>query len=372
MKFGIMFFSSTEETASVNKYSLLHTAARFADEHGFECLWTPERHFHEFGGLFPNPSVTSAALAMITRNIDLRAGSLISPLHNEIRIAEDLSLVDNLSNGRVGVSFGSGWNVDDFILAPQNYENRRNVMFNQIEEIKRLWAGQPVIRQNSLGKTVQVTISPKPIRQNLPIWITSSGNAATFADAGRKGFNILTHLVGKDLDALAAKIGTYRKARNESDYASTPGIVTLMMHTYLGADEAQVKAKARPALKTYLRSALALEHKAAAAGGAVSGGHKVDHSEITDARDAAELIELACDRYLATGSLIGTPSSCRLLLWQLEEIGVNEIACLVDFGLDDSDVLGSLDHLNELRRSFEEADTQTAQFAKQFSEQLEV
>src|SRR4029079_12523134 len=111
MDFGIMFFPSAARNEAERQYNLLIEATRYADEHGFCCVWTPERHFHEFGGLFPNPSVTSAALAMITRNVQLRAGSLISPLHNELRIAEEWSVVDNLSAGRVAISFGSGWNV---------------------------------------------------------------------------------------------------------------------------------------------------------------------------------------------------------------------------------------------------------------------
>jgi len=69
MDFGIMFFSSAAQKANGNSYGLLTAAAKYADEHGFCCVWTPERHFHEFGGLFPNPSVTSAALAMSAKNL---------------------------------------------------------------------------------------------------------------------------------------------------------------------------------------------------------------------------------------------------------------------------------------------------------------
>mgnify|MGYP006138748669 CR=1 FL=1 len=62
-------------------------AARLADERGFSALWVPERHFHRFGGLFPNPAVLGAAVAMATRRLQIRAGSLVSPLHDSLRIA---------------------------------------------------------------------------------------------------------------------------------------------------------------------------------------------------------------------------------------------------------------------------------------------
>ena len=108
MDFGIMFFSSGDRPAGQQPYRLLTEVARRADAAGFTSLWTPERHFGEFGGLFPNPAVTSAALATITEHIQLRAGSLISPLHHVVRIAEEWSVVDNLSGGRAAISFGAG------------------------------------------------------------------------------------------------------------------------------------------------------------------------------------------------------------------------------------------------------------------------
>src|ERR1700694_4354930 len=104
MEFGLMFFASQEADAPRRpRYRLLTEAAVFADQRGFCGMWTPERHFHAFGGVFSNPSVLGAGLATITQRIQIRAGSLISPLHDPIRIAEEWSVVDNLSRGRVAI-----------------------------------------------------------------------------------------------------------------------------------------------------------------------------------------------------------------------------------------------------------------------------
>jgi hypothetical protein len=87
--FSLFYFASDEGERAADKYRLLLDGARFADENGYSAVWTPERHFHAFGGLYPNPSVASAALAVITKNVKLRAGSCVSPLHHPIRIAEE-------------------------------------------------------------------------------------------------------------------------------------------------------------------------------------------------------------------------------------------------------------------------------------------
>ncbi|MEW6738052.1 MAG: LLM class flavin-dependent oxidoreductase, partial [Acidobacteriota bacterium] len=133
--FTLYFFSDDGSKTTRDKYNLLLESAKFADANDFVAVWTPERHFQDFGGLYPNPSVLSAALAMITKRIQIRAGSVALPLHNPIRVAEEWAVVDNLSQGRVAVSFASGWHPDDFVFSPDAYENRKEIMFRHIEII---------------------------------------------------------------------------------------------------------------------------------------------------------------------------------------------------------------------------------------------
>src|SRR5262249_14412230 len=155
--------------------------------HGFEAVWTPERHFHAFGGLFPNPSVMSAALAAVTERVKIRAGSVVLPLHHPIRIAEEWSLVDNISQGRVGVAFASGWHADDFVFSPDSYADRKEKTFQGVELVKRLWRGEPAKVPGGAGNLVEVKIFPTPIQKELPIWITAAGTPDTFVKAGEIG-----------------------------------------------------------------------------------------------------------------------------------------------------------------------------------------
>lgn len=350
MEFGIMFFSSTDQEEGADKYALLKRATLFADACDFCCVWTPERHFAEFGGLFPNPSVTSAALAMITKKIQLRAGSLVSPLHNPIRIAEEWAVVDHLSGGRVAISFGSGWNVNDFVFFPERYQNRQAIMYDQIRLIQSLWRGEPLTQQNSFDKPVQIQLAPKPIQRHLPIWITSSGNPETFQSAGVNGYNVLTHLLGQDLESLAAKISLYRRARQENGFAPEAGTVSLMLHTFLGPDIEMVREKVNKPFRQYLKSAVRLERSAAAGGGVISGGRRLPEDSISGG-EMEELLDVTFERYFRTAALMGTVASCKNLIQQLERIGVDEVASLIDFGVDNDSVMESLGYLNELKQT---------------------
>jgi natural product biosynthesis luciferase-like monooxygenase protein len=347
MDFGVMCFSSDETAAGDDKYAFLKAAARFADSHDLCAVWTPERHFHPFGGLYPNPALTSAALAMITQRVALRAGSLVSPLHDVIRIAEEWAVVDNLSHGRVAVSFGSGWNAGDFVLFPDRYARRRAVMYEQIDAVQRLWRGEPLTRADAFGKTTSVVLHPRPVQSTLPVWITSSGSPETSIEAGARGANLLTHLLGQDVITLAERIRAYREARREAGFDPGTGIVSLMLHTFIDPDLERVRRLVRTPFREYLRSAISLERRAAAHGGSISGGKQLPHTSAVDDVDE-ELLDIAFERYFHTAALMGTPERCREIALRLEEIGVNEIACLIDFGVEPDAALGSLEHLADL------------------------
>ncbi|HEX5739767.1 MAG TPA: MupA/Atu3671 family FMN-dependent luciferase-like monooxygenase, partial [Hydrogenophaga sp.] len=196
-----LYYWGNDDGAGPKKYELLLEGAKFADNHGFCAVWTPERHFHAFGGLYPNPSVTGAAVAAVTKNIGVRAGSCVGPLHHPARIAEEWAVIDNLTNGRTGLAIASGWQPDDFVLRPQNTPpNNKKAMFETIEQLRKLWRGEAVPFPTANGEPFSVITQPRPVSKELPVWVTTAGNPETWKEAGAIGANVLTHLLGQTVD----------------------------------------------------------------------------------------------------------------------------------------------------------------------------
>jgi natural product biosynthesis luciferase-like monooxygenase protein len=343
MEFSLFYFANDSRVTSDARYELLLEGARFADQNDFSAVWTPERHFHPFGGLYPNPAVTGAAVAAVTSRVQIRAGSIVSPLHNPLRIAEEWSMVDNLSGGRAGISFGSGWNAADFVLAPDNYQNRRQIVGDHVEQVRRLWLGGRMTLTDGVGTRRDVAVYPPPVQKYLPAWLTSSGSAETFRMAGQLRTGILTHLLGQEQADLAGKLAMYRRTLAEHDDDGWPGHVVLMVHAFLGEDEAVVKEQVRAPLCEYLRSSLDLS-----LGARYNGAPVIDPKNLTPS-DVDFLVERAFDRYFDHGALLGTVEKAERIAASLRDLGVDEIACLIDFGLTSEAVLGGLKFLNELR-----------------------
>jgi len=150
--FSLFYFASESAGSGHHAYRLLIEGAKFADENGFEAIWNPERHFHAFGGLYPNPAVSLAAVAGMTKNVKLRGGSCVLPLHH-----------------------------------------RKDVMVESIETMRALWRGEKRSFPGHDGKPVEVEIFPRPVNGELPMWVTAAGNPETFAIAAKGGFGVLTH-----------------------------------------------------------------------------------------------------------------------------------------------------------------------------------
>lgn len=343
MEFSLFFFADDSGVAD-DGYRLMLRSARFADAEGFAAVWTPERHFHPFGGRYPNPAVTGAAIAAVTERVAVRAGSVVGPLHHPVRIAEEWSVVDNISRGRAGVSFASGWHAGDYVIRPESYPERRTVMVDAVETVRRLWRGEHVEFPDGTGEKRPVRIFPAPVQAELPIWITSAGSPETFQVAGRLGAGVLTYLIGQDDEALARNIAAYRTALAQAHGADARGHVTVMIHTMLGADRDDVLRTVRDPFRRYLRSSIDLIMRTP---GLFPPGLNLDdlpepHRE--------RLIGRAADRYVRTGTLFGTPREHVETVRRFAGLGVDELACLIDFGVATDDVLASLPYLAELRR----------------------
>ena len=339
MDFSLFYFANADGGESSEKYKLLIEGAKFADTHGFAAVWTPERHFHEFGGLYPNPSVTSAALATVTERIQIRAGSVVLPLHDPLLVAEEWAVVDNLSHGRVAISFASGWHANDFVIAPENYAHRKEIMLRGIETVRRLWRGEKVRRRDGNGTELEVRILPRPIQRELPIWVTAAGSPETFRSAGEVGTNLLTHLLNQSIEQLAEKIAIYRSAWREHGHGPGTGHVTLMIHTFVGSSVDEVREKVRRPFSDYLRSSVELWL-------ARSPGQEI--GDFTE-EELADLVSYAFDRYFETSGLFGTPNTCLEMIDRLKLIGVDELACLIDFGVDFDSTIASLRYLDKVR-----------------------
>ena len=183
--------------------------------------------------------------------------------------------------------------------------------------------------------------------------MTTAGSVESFETAGQIGANLLTHLLGQSVEDITEKIRVYREAREKAGHEG-PGVVSLMLHTFVGGSDADVRERVREPMKAYLKTAAGLmkdfhqaweiykdrsRHKDRAEGGFGSLSEE----------DMDSLLDFAFERYYETSGLFGSVDRCMERIEQLQEAGVDDIACLIDFGVDTATTFAHLDQLAELR-----------------------
>jgi alkanesulfonate monooxygenase SsuD/methylene tetrahydromethanopterin reductase-like flavin-dependent oxidoreductase (luciferase family) len=154
-------------------YDTVLDMAVWAEQQGFDLIQLSEHHGSEDGYL-PSPIVLAAAIAARTSRIRLRFALITLPFNNPLKLAEDLAVLDIISNGRVEVVLGAGYVAHEFDMFGAKLSDRGRIMEEGIETIKKAWTGKPFTYQ---GRTV--TVTPTPVQKpRPPIWMGGSSPAA--------------------------------------------------------------------------------------------------------------------------------------------------------------------------------------------------
>ena len=185
--------------------------------------------------------------------------------------------------------------------------------------------------------------------------MTIAGNPDNFRRAGQAGLSVLTHLLGQSIEALTEKLQVYQAAWQQAGHPGR-GRVTLMLHSFVDTDEQTARDTVRQPLINYLRSSVDLIRKAAWSfptfRDRTDGSQSAVNQLLADGIGEAEmdaLLEFAFERYYRDSGLFGTPESCEARIAQLHECGVDEVACLIDFGIPNKTILASLPNLKALQ-----------------------
>jgi len=164
-----------------------------SEDMGFDSLWANEHHFDAYGGIVPSPPILLSALAQRTKRVRLGTSVVVLPLHNPIEIAEQLAMVDLMSNGRVEFGVGRGFVHFDYDRLGVPLEGAQDRMKEQLAFILRAWRGGRFSHEGKFYRYKDLELWPQPEqRPHPPVWLGCSGTPSSFEWAGQQGYSILT------------------------------------------------------------------------------------------------------------------------------------------------------------------------------------
>ncbi len=271
-----------------------------AEDYGFDSVWPAEHHFREYGHC-PTPALVLAALAARTKHIRLGTGVVVLPLNHPVRVAEEFAFLDVLSDGRVDLGIGRGYQPHEYKGYGVDQSRSQDIFRESVEIIQKAWTEEQFSYQGEFYQFEDLSVRPKPLQKpHPPIWMASL-SPETFDLCGRYGFNLLCAPVfGFDVRTGAKQIQQYRDAltahgRNLAD----AGIASLSM-TYVAETTQQALDEFAEGVMWYMRTF-------AKYGAPPKGQDPVPTFEMyAQIRDLLELAEW--DRLVRAGAVIcGSP-----------------------------------------------------------------
>ncbi|MFE0650784.1 LLM class flavin-dependent oxidoreductase [Streptomyces sp. NPDC059534] len=199
MPFGVVRFNLVDPRPTPDSLSERYRAAlamaAYADEHGVDTVQTEEHHGVENNWL-PSPFAFAGAVFGATRRIAVTVSAIIGPLHDPLRLAEDIAVLDLLSGGRLVTVAGIGYRPEEYEERGVDWGRRGKLQDELLETLLAAWTGEPFTYR---GRTVRVT--PRPFTRPHPLLLVGGSSRAAARRAARLGLPFFPSAHLPELDA---------------------------------------------------------------------------------------------------------------------------------------------------------------------------
>jgi alkanesulfonate monooxygenase SsuD/methylene tetrahydromethanopterin reductase-like flavin-dependent oxidoreductase (luciferase family) len=221
MRVGVfLFHESREPSADDRVIGEAIDEARLAEDEGMDAVFLVEHHF-DGNCAYVDPATFASALAMATSRIKIGFAVLQTSLYHPLRMAEQISLIDNLSKGRLIVGLGRGSLVNTheysgYQIDPDSAQER----FEEIEKILlQCWTEEKVVHSGKYWKFEIPMLRPRPYTKPYPQILRSVASEASLAAQARLGRPVL--MAAATATGAARNIEIYRTAARDAGVSAS-------------------------------------------------------------------------------------------------------------------------------------------------------
>jgi luciferase family oxidoreductase group 1 len=286
--------------------------AQAAETLGFRNVWIGEHHFSTYGYVSRPLQLASYIAAKTTR---LRVGTavIVVPLHHPLLIAEEIAMLDILSNGRADIGLGRGYQRYEFERLGLKLDSGGERWEESLDIILKAFEGKPFGYEGKLFSFPETAIYPKPVQKpRPPIWITAQSQYSIEA-AAKRGLNVLTGGFGVPVERLKEFGQYFAKVVAETKPEKRP-LVGVQRAVYVTKDAADAREAAEQA-RWNMRVTLSLRNN-------------YERVENGMAVAVPGKSEPTLDELLENNLVIGTPETCIRQIKRVQElVGISHFNC---------------------------------------------
>jgi alkanesulfonate monooxygenase SsuD/methylene tetrahydromethanopterin reductase-like flavin-dependent oxidoreductase (luciferase family) len=301
-----------------------------AEALGFSDIWLTE-HYFTGESVYNDALLFASALTQRTSRIRIGFAVIQMPFHHPVRLAVQLALLDNLSNGRIDVGLGKGsvYNEYEFVGHGLRSSDSRERMAEAIEVLERAWRETPLVYEGKYFHLRVPELRPRPVqRPGPPIW-RSVISPGSFTECGRLGLPILTARLPVDRIRDRWKLyetGLLEGGHDDAVRKRLLDRAALWRNVYVGESDAQAEEELSVLLLRTRAHMMHVRHDYN------PPDFHIDPVMLNPWTDPAVGDAEALTFVLTTGSLFGSAARVRDQVAELRDVGVRHLLCQTGFG----------------------------------------
>lgn len=247
MEFGISTFGeivpdrvSGKATNAHKKVQELLQYVKLADEIGLDVFALGEHHRADY--VVSTPEMILAAAASITKKIRFISAVTVLSSSDPVRVFQNFATLDLISNGRAEIMAGRGSFIESFPLFGYNLEDYDELFIEKLDLLLNInqheivsWKGAHRAAINNLG------VYPRPLQQQLPIWIAVGGTPASVARAGSLNLPLTIAILGGNPAYFTQLTDLYRNAAKRAGHNVDQLQLCINEHTYIADSTEQAR-----------------------------------------------------------------------------------------------------------------------------------
>jgi alkanesulfonate monooxygenase SsuD/methylene tetrahydromethanopterin reductase-like flavin-dependent oxidoreductase (luciferase family) len=301
-----------------------------AEDQGYDSAWLGDQQLSPYG-IAPSIHFSAAQLAARTRRIRIGTVVPLLPSFHPLRVAEEVAMLDIMSGGRVDWGVGCEGLGNEFRRSDGGSQDGRLVFREQLEVLKRAWAGGPFSHEGQFFQFPTLECLPTPEQRPHPPIYVAARSPEMLEWAGEAGYPLLAGPFSS-ADRLAKNAAIHRASAERAGGEVVPFALPTLRQVYCGESLQKAREEAGPALLSYYR-ALSRTGSAGGQAGAVSENGFFDRLFGVDGLDPDADRDAFLEFLFESCAIVGDEAYCRDAISRLQErVGLDSLLCWQKFG----------------------------------------
>jgi len=218
---------------------------KLMDEVGLDFFAVGEHHRNDFA--VTSPEIVLAAAASITKNIKLSSAVSVLSSADPVKLFQDFTTMDLISDGRAEIMVGRGSFIESFPLYGYDLQDYAELFGEKLELLMQLNAQETVTWSGNFRKPlVNQPIFPRPKQESLPVWVAVGGTAASVIRAAKLGLPVMFAIIGGTIEKFKPLFDLYAQTWERAGHDMNDFQVGIHMHALFGPEAQKLQESYYP------------------------------------------------------------------------------------------------------------------------------